>query len=324
MQRKDDFERLDQMLARGLRRQPAQFDFERWARQFPVEAKLAQSGFAQPVPNPRTQFLKIWRCIMESRYTRYTGLAAVLLVALAFLFPGRHSVVPESIAWADVQKAMDDMRTARVTGTRNCFFGEAETPTYRLGVEKLFSLSYGYVDRTFLEDGRLLVELTYHIPTGTMTVSFPTVKRYYRMQVPAEYRERAARLTPEGFFECMFASGDYRKIGPREVQGIEAIGFEVSDVDKRLLGGLGVSRHVVDFFLQVGSLSTRVWVNPETRLPIRVEAEGDVKPCLVTGFRPMRLVETDDRWEFEAEFEETHFHPEIPEDYEELILPPAV
>jgi hypothetical protein len=321
MQRKDDFERLDEMLARDLRRPPARFDLEQWGRQFPAEAKLAQSGFAQPLPNSRTQFLRIWRCIMESRYTKYTGLAAVLLVGLAFLFPGGRGLVPESIAWADVQKAMQDVRTARVTGTRNCFFGEAETPTYRLGVEKLLSLSYGCVDRTFLEDGRLLIELTYHVPTGTLTVSFPLVKRYYRMQVSAEYQQRAARLTPETSFEWMFASGDYRKVGPQEVQGIQAIGFEISNLDERLLGGLGVSRQVANFFFQVGTLSTRAWVNPQTRLPIRAEGEGDVKPCLITGFRPMRIVETNDCWQFEAELDEAQFHPTIPEDYQRLALP---
>ncbi len=258
---------------------------------------------------------------MESRYTRYTGLAAVLLIALAFLFPGGRGIVPESIAWADVQKAMEDMQTARFTGTRNCFFDGAETPTYHLGVEKLFSLAYGCVDRTFLEDGRLLIELTYHVPTGTLMVSFPLAKTYYRMQVSAEYQQRAARLTPEMAFEWMFASGDYRKIGPREIQGIQAIGFEVTDLDQRLLGGLGMSAQWADFLFNVSSLNCRMWVDPQTRLPIQLEGEGDVKPCLVTGFRAMHIVETDDCWQFAPELDEASFHPEIPEDYLPLMLP---
>jgi hypothetical protein len=64
-------------------------------------------------------------------------------------------------------------------------------------------------------------------------------------------------------------------------------------------------------------------VDPKARLPIQVEGEGEVGPCIITGFRLMRLVEFDDRWEFDAEFDEAQFNPAIPEDYQELVLPVA-
>jgi hypothetical protein len=323
MKRTNDDTRLEEMLARRLRREPAAFDFDEWARRFPQEAKLAQRSFAGPDSHPRIRLPHIWRCIMESRYAKYAGAAAVLLVALAFLFPGRHSLVPESIALADVQKAIEEMQTGRATGTRNCFFGDTETPTYKLGVEKLFSVHYGYVDRTFTEDDRLIAEFTYHLPTGTVTLLFPTVRRYYRMEVPPEHREDAKKVTPQGFFTMLFASGDYRKLGPQEVQGIEAVGFEVSDLFERFVGGLGIGQNVARFFLAHGPETTRVWVNPKTRLPILVEAEGEVNPCLVTGFRKMRGTEINDRWEFEIQLDEAQFNPVIPEDYQELGLPVA-
>jgi hypothetical protein len=135
--------------------------------------------------------------------------------------------------------------------------------------------------------------------------------------------ESFGQVTPEKFFEWLFASGDYRKIGPQEVQGIQAIGFEVSDLTERLAGGMGLSKKLVDFFVSIGESSTRMWVDPQTRLPLLVEAEGKVKPCLLTGYREMTLREIDDRWEFDVEFDRAQFQPVIPEDYQELTLSPV-
>jgi hypothetical protein len=324
MKREDDMDRLDEMLAGHLRREPASFDFEQWAHKFPEDAKLVRTGFARPVPNRRTQLMKIGRMIMTNRYTRLAGVAAVVLVGLAFLFPSGNGIVPESVAWADVQKAIEQAHSARVTGTRSCFFSSDETPTYKLGVEKLFSLSDGYVDRTFAEDGRLLIELAYDMPSGTATVLFPTYKRYYRTQVPAEFREKVKQATPEKFFEWLWASGDYRKVGPKEVQGVQAAGFEVSDLTDRFTRGLGLNERMMSFFLSFGLADACIWVNPKTRLPIQIEFEGQVRPCLLTGYRDMKLREIDDRWEFDIELDGAQFRPAIPQDYQELPVPVAV
>ena len=45
MKRQDDDNRVEEMLARHLQREPAEFDFDRWAEKFPEEAKLAETGF---------------------------------------------------------------------------------------------------------------------------------------------------------------------------------------------------------------------------------------------------------------------------------------
>ena len=324
MKRKKSDNQVDEMLARHLHREPAEFDFERWAEKFPEEAKLAATGFAGATSKIRIQLAQIWRCIMTSRYTKYASIAAVLLVALSFLFPGGNGIVPESIALADVQKAFEEQETARVTGMRDCFFGNDETPTYALSVEKSFSIHHGYADRTYNAKGELVIYFAYHLPTGTVTVMFPTVKKYYRMEVPPDYRDRAQQVTPESFFEWIWASRDYRQLAPKQVQGIEAVGFEISDVADRFLGALGVNRTVANFFFSPRSLKARLWVDPNRRLPIQIEGEGEINPCLVTGYRKMRLTEINDVWEFDVGFDESLFNPEIPDGYEQLAVPTAV
>ena len=324
MTRKHSDNQVDEMLARHLQRAPARFDLERWAEKFPEEAQFAAAGFAPPAANRSIQLAQIWRCIMTSRYTKYVSAAAVLLVVLSFLFPGGNGIVPESIAWADVQKALEEQETARVTGMRNCFFGDDGTPTYALPVEKSFSIHHGYADRTYNAQGELLIYVTYHLPSGTATVMFPTVKKYYRMEISPNYRDRAQQVTPEGLFEGLWASGDYRKIGPKQVQGIEAVGFEISDLPDRILGGLGLDSTIFNFFFSVDALTVRMWADPNRRLPIQVEGEGQINPCLVTGYRKMRLTEINDVWEFDVGFDESLFNPEIPDDYEQLGVPGAV
>jgi len=264
---------------------------------------------------------------MTSRYTKLAGLAAAVLVAVSFLFPGRHGLMPESLAWAEVQKAvekaMEQTHSARVTGTRNCFFSKDETPTYELRVEKLLSLSRGCVDRTFTRDGRLILEFDYDLPTGTVTVLFPTQKRYYRTQTPQTLREEIRQVTFREFGESLFVSGDYRMIGPNDVQGIQAVGFEIPNLHSRLKAKLGLGGKLVDVFFSFGPARARMWVNPKTRLPIQLEAEGKVNPCLVTGYREMTLREIDDRWDFNVELDGTQFLPAIPEDYQALTLSPV-
>jgi len=182
-----------------------------------------------------------------------------------------------------------------------------------------------------------------------VTVVFPTVKKYYRVEVSSEYRDQAGQVTPENYFEWLFewfwTSGDYRQIGPRNVQGIEAIGFEATDVHDRFqigprnvqgieaigfeatdvhdrfLKGLGINPKIANFFFSAQSLSVRMWVDPKKRLPIQIEGEGRINPCLITGYRKMKLREINDCWEFGAILDESRFQPQIPEDYEQLGLP---
>jgi hypothetical protein len=80
----------------------------------------------------------------------------------------------------------------------------------------------------------------------------------------------------------------------------------------------------VDFFFSFGPAHARMWVNPKTRLPIQLEAQGKVNPCLVTGYREMTLREMDDRWDFNVELDGAQFLPAIPEDYTPLNLESAV
>ena len=107
MKREDDTNRLDEMLARHLHRESDSFDFEQWARRFPEDARLLQSGFSRPISSRTNQLVQMGRSVMTSRYTKFAGVAAMVVVVISVLFPTHHGIVPESVAWADVQEAME-------------------------------------------------------------------------------------------------------------------------------------------------------------------------------------------------------------------------
>jgi hypothetical protein len=131
-------------------------------------------------------------------------------------------------------------------------------------------------------------------------------------------------MTRNDFIEWIWAPGDYRKLSPREVKGIEAVGFEVSDLPERFLNDLGIGSRIANFFVSFRSINVRMWADPKKRLPVLVEGEGEFAPCLITGYRKMRLREINDEWDFEVDLEEEKFLSEIPDDYESLSLPSAL
>ena len=338
MKREDDMDRLDEMLAGHLRREPASFDFEQWARKFPEDAKLLQTGFARPAPNRRMQLIQIGRCIMTSRYTRLAGAAVLVLVAVSFLFPGGHGIVPESVVLADVQKAVQSQETVLATGKRTLCFGRKPAfvpPGFEELFEKnlvaqadgsytwtLFSETYvspqGYANLVYTEDGELLAHACAD-SQGVATFLFPLAKMYVRFQLSQDYRDSMAGLTIQGFIKMLYQSGDYRKIGPKQIDGINAIGFEATDWSKRLPKEL--HGKLASFFLSVGDVTARAWIDPETKLPIRNEAEGEIAPCVVSLFEKAHLRIVDDTFKWGLPIDEAKFLPSIPEDYRKITLP---
>ncbi len=338
MKREGDMDRLDEMLAGHLRREPASFDFDQWARKFPEDAKLVQTGFARPAPNRRMQLMQIGRCIMTSQYTRLAGVTVVVLAAVSFLFPGGHGIVPESVVLADVQKAVQAQETVLATGKRTLCFGRkpAFVPP---GFEELFrknlvaredgsytwtliSETYvspqGYANLVYTQDGELFAHACAD-SQGVATFLFPLARMYVRFPLSQDYRDAMAGFTIQGFIRMLYQSGDYRKIGPKQIDGINAIGFEATDWSKRMPKALNAK--AASFFLSAGDMTARAWIDPETKLPIRNEVEGEIAPCVVSLFEKAHLTIVDDTFTWGLPIDPAKFLPEIPEDYRKITLP---
>jgi len=77
---------LDPLLSQHVHRELAKFDFQKWAREHPNEARLLRSGYADSGRSAKTKPYEIWRFIMESKVTRYSAAAVIVLAVTLVLF----------------------------------------------------------------------------------------------------------------------------------------------------------------------------------------------------------------------------------------------
>ena len=278
--------------------------------------------------------IDLWRRIMKSPYTRTAAVLAISLAVFSVLLPTRRSV-----ALADVRKAVQAQETVFAAGTRTIIF--AEKPTFvPSGLEWLFekpadedgSFRLEFVAETYMtpegvagrfltQDGQLLSQGAIHNETGRAIFLFPPAKTFVRFDMLPAHRERMAGFTVQGFIDMIYKSGDYRKVGPRRLQGIDAVGFEVSGWDKRILEGF--PSFIVKMLFNLEQGTGRIWIDPETSLPIQSESEVKLKACMLSFFKDADVRQIDDHFEWGVEIDEGLFDPEIPEDYQELSPPGA-
>jgi hypothetical protein len=329
MKRKDNKNRLDELLSKHLKKKTDDFDFQKWQTKFPQEAACLKNMHYAQKKTKTIIWSLIWRIIMKSPYTKYGTIAAAFMIAIIFLFSD--VIIPSSgILLADVQKKVMDQKSCLITGTRVLTTNSKETKTTELTVHKYLSYEYGYLDQTFDEKGNLFVSISVHHPSKVVTVLLPQTKRYIQFPIPKEYQEKMKDITPLKLFALIMYSSDGKDIekinfktfditkvkGTKksQVQGISAIGFETFDLHKKISHEFGFSGLSLLFDMQKSRAC--IWINPKTLLPIELEAEVNLGKCIFTNFKEMNLIEVDGSFEWNIEMDETIFNPEIPEDYQ--------
>ena len=175
---------MDEVLSDNLKKNN-DFDFQKWQDRFPdeIEQLLEMRKVRKKTKN--ISWHLIWRTIMKSPFAKYGTIAVVLLIAIVFLFSD--GIIPSSgILLADVQKKVFEQENCIISGTRVITTKEKEPETIKLTVRKYLSRKYGYVDQTFDEKGNLLISLSVHHPSKSITVLFPQEKRYFKCQITEE------------------------------------------------------------------------------------------------------------------------------------------
>jgi hypothetical protein len=235
------------------------------------------------------------------------------------LLPGGNGVFPESVALADVQEAVQEQQSAEIRGTRTATFEtEKGKKTYVLPVLKRVS-SLGYSDTSFGEDGELLLRFCHHYPSETTTLILAPLKIYFRFNPGEDLRWSAWGMSPQEMLQFLFQEGEYVKVGPKQVEGVGAIGFEVSDLEQRLFGGM--SPEFTEFIVAFERSKCTMWVDPKTKLPIAVDGEFDFGKCVATAFRKTHLKEVNRPFQWGIEIDEKEFLPDMPEGYQRVELP---
>jgi hypothetical protein len=159
---------------------------------------------------------------MKSTYAHTAAARIALAILITFFFSGGNRLSPENVAMAGVDEAIQEQRSVETRGTRSVTFETNNNRTsYVLPVLKRMS-DLGYSDKTFSEDGELILQLCHHYPTATTTLILPSNKTYCRFKTGEGLRWGVWGMGPQRMFKFLFQEGKYVKVGPKQVNGVEA------------------------------------------------------------------------------------------------------
>ncbi|UCD49185.1 MAG: hypothetical protein JSW27_16830 [Phycisphaerales bacterium] len=251
---------------------------------------------------------------MESKITKYSAAATILVAASLVLFDPFGLLGRQSIVLAEVAQKTSAARTVMHRETRVAYrIGEAE-PFRRAEVQKYVSDDIGFVEEQYDPNGALMHRGYFLKETQKIIVVFPSSKKYVEMPAKGGFYDQLAELMAPGGFVNYFVSRDHTKLGRSHFDGIEAEGFETNAID------LSPLPDQMRFVFPVENLTGRLWIDVETSLPVGIEMDLTTGRGLMTGFRKIRGVFTAYDFQWNAELPEGIFEPNIPEDYTQIDL----
>ena len=319
MKQDNDHRWLDSMLERYIQREPETFDFKKWIETHPDEARLLRSGFKDPNRDTKTKTYEIWRFIMESKVTRYSAAAAIILATTFVLFGPSWAPGNGSVVLADVQQKVAEAETMVIRGTKTFMQPGEDGEIFEFDgipcvfdLVKYFSKEHGFVEEGYAED-KLFYRITFNFSEGRTLIIFPKYKKYLTFtSMDAIEKMMENFSTPNGIFNLLLEC-DYKKLGRDKLDGVEAEAFEFQKTEffEELL-----PKPVFD----IQAFKGKVWVGIKEQLPVRIEGDLSIGKSFMTAFNDLKLHEVNTLGEYNVEIDEGVFDTTPPEGYTELTL----
>jgi hypothetical protein len=319
MKQENDNQWLEPILAKHIHREPERFDFTEWADKHPEEARMLRYGFNDSSRSTKTKTFKIWRFIMESKVTRYSAVAVIVLAITLVLFGPVWSPGNGGVVLADVQKNVAGIETMIIRGTKTFTYPgepgrifEFDGMKCNFDLVKYQSTRFGLVEEGYAE-GDLIYRITFNIPENQTLILLPKYKKclkFTSMEAVAKAMENFA--TPNGILNLLLTS-NYKELGRDKLDGIEVEAFEFQDTKpiKELL-----PKTVFD----IQTFKGKVWIGIKEQLPLRVEGDLVIDKCFMSMFHDLNLHEINTFGDFNIELDENIFNTTPPEGYTELTL----
>jgi hypothetical protein len=308
MSDKKDEDRLDALISQAVDLGKVEFDRQRWLGRL-ADTEAGQNVSETPKP--------IWRTIMESKATKYS-VAATILVAVSLvlsdsfgLFGGRHG-----IALAEVVERMNDVKTMTLKEKRVYYEIGRDEPWFKTNVVQYVSSERGIVDEQYGEDGRLQGRAYIQKDPPQITVVFPLDKKYVKLPLTDSAARLMERLTPRALVEY-FQAGDSTDLGTATIDGQEVTGFETRD------SGLFPISSQYRFLFPIKDIKWQFWIGRDL-LPVTADLEITTGRGLFTVFKELRIVCHDYDVVYDVNIPATVFDPNIPADYTPLSVESAV
>jgi hypothetical protein len=310
---------LDPLLEQHIQRKPEKFDFGKWVETHPHEAQLLRSGFKYSSRNTKTKTYEIWRFIMESKVTRYSAIAAIVLATTFVLFGPSWAPGNGSVVLADVQQKVADAETMLIRGTKTFMHPGEDGEIFKFDgipcvfdLVKYFSKGHGFVEEGYA-GGELFYRITFNFQKQQTLLVFPPYKKYLTfpsLDGVAKIMEKFS--TPNGVIDLLL-EGDYKKLGKDKIDGVEVEGFEFKSIGsvKKIL-----PKPIFDIQDYIG----KVWIGIEEQLPVRIEGDLNIGKSFMTMFNDLNLREVNVLDKVNIEIDENTFDIEPPEGYTQVTL----
>jgi hypothetical protein len=265
-------------------------------------AEETAESFSETLMPSRQHIL--WRTIMKSRITKLAA-AAVIVVALIIGVPQFVGSI-ESVAWGELADKVGQIRTCLHRGHTTTIVADQERTQE---MEVFVSSDYG-VRTDMYFDGKLQFSQYMLLAEEAVISVHPEQKGYMRIVRTDEQREKQRQGEDAREMIKLFMSAQYAELGRDVIDGIEVEGIETSDPN--VYGGVLFENFV-----------SRLWVDVETDLPVRIETEWEMQMGSGAGLMQMSMVM--DGFEWDVELEPGIFEPNIPADYNliEVDMPDA-
>jgi hypothetical protein len=275
-------------------------------------AALAKSADNRPQalsPGPT-----IWRTIMESKATRYSAAATILIAAALVLsdpfglFGSRHG-----IALAATVEKMKEVRTVRHKERRIFYEMGKDEPMLRTNVVKYVSFEHGVLEKQYDEQGHLMARVYILKDPAQITIVLDDHKTYLKLPLTDAWNRLIEHLTPKAIIEH-FKAGQYRDLGRAQVDGYEVQGFETNSTE------IWPIPEQYRFLFPLKTIQWQFWIADDRPLPVAADLEVTTGRGLFTEFKELRITCHDYDMEYDPNLSPTLFDPNIPADYQPLNL----
>lgn len=251
----------------------------------------------------------IWRIIMTSKITKLSSAALIIIAVMAGIIHFSSSIDGGSIIFADVLKSIQEANTAVWHEQRVMTCNGEELPFLTTDVVRYYSVKYGAKEEMYALKNILLQEVYWSIEKGARIEVAPLWKQYKRTEFTEAERTVGGRSI-EAIVELV-KSEKTTKLGRKTINGRKAEGFEIED--SKIAGALVP--------IKFDSLVARFWIDVETSLPLRYEAELVISDRHITTFTDGKAVEVKvigDEFQWDVELDKDIFELNIPPDYTEM------
>jgi hypothetical protein len=302
-------DRLDELLARATDIGKVQFDRKAWLGRLAAEGPGLDGQQTHRTKSAHDR--QIWRTIMESRATKYSVAATILVAASLVLFDpfglfgGRHGVV-----LAEVVERMNEVKTMTLKEKRAYYEIGKDEPLLKTNVIQYLSFDRGIVDEQYGQDGRLQGRAYILKDPPQIVIVLVEDKKYVKLPLTDSAARLMERLTPTAIEEY-FKAGDSTDLGTTTIDGHEVTGFETRD------SGLFPISGPYRFLFPIKDIKWQFWISKDL-LPVAADLEVTTGQGLFTVFKELRIVCHDYDMVYDVNIPATVFDPNIPADYTPL------